>query len=1062
MEPQRPPHERFIRPPSYGGPPPHDPRNNNSAPPPPRPYGPPSSVPPGRSQPPFDPFRRAESETQQSRAPAPLPPFGYSMPQHHQKPLSPVPFPPPPHGETPGAYHSRQSSHDSMKQHSDGGVKDYNNMYREGSHDHPSSSHSYGNRQMLPPTSPPRYPPHGAPAPPPPPPPAPPSSMTPREPPLSGHRPGSSMSISSVLGSDSDRPPRDTGSASGYIRSSVPATSMSSGPSGPPSAGGAMSPPNMPPRQSSDYLPFQGSNASDKTPISKSQPPRQYRSSSGGIPQAQGPSESSRMGGPPPAQPFSHYGEKPTDRSPSTQYPESPYNQARRLSLNGPIQRPNSQPPPEEYPNPGGLFRPHSRPTQGLGDTHLNGGQRPESRYPDTQPQHRYSGSYPERQSQEAMNRDKGGPGPQDIGSKHHQPHPQSRFGSQFPERESEKPRMPWDSTPSQPASPESKRSSTAGPGANFGLNQSQDYNKPPGSQPGTSRPSAGLMPLARQGQPTPPNEGSFLNNALNKLHQQQRSLFSPTSAPSGAQQSFGSSTSADDQQRKGSDELLHHRNLLNINAENKRAGRLSPLPQAVQGAQAQPAGPTGEPGIKNELGRVFSGIGSGVGVSAPGQVGSGPSTPVTASPFKRDDAMVRSASGGINDGAIPKRAASGTGKRGRKPKDEESKDGSENGGTQRTSGARGGRRGRHVHHHHHHGHHHHHHRRKPEDEVNDSAQSRNALLSAPSFPRTSTPSDIAAGVSVAPAPHHHHHHHHHHHVPRTSSTVNSSLPPPPPPREHNKVVNLQPLLKSVAHLPRQHLGSTLYSPKIGMPAAGASHESAKFGYTSTPVPIPRFEGKENCTFTIRVPRFRIDRSHREEVCARRAIWGTGVYTDDSDPVAAAIHSGFIRGEWGEDVDISMLDLEIKEQYQHAPQAMGLNGTSTQQDGNDLKSEAKIPPVPPANKDLHITLLILPPLQRYDSAVLFGLRSRSWGANHDGMSFKVERIDWVDEGVAKGEERGGEARRKRLRSMMSSGRIATGAGMKGKSGIEIRQKKRAMGIGNSSSDDSAKAVETAS
>lgn len=128
--------------------------------------------------------------------------------------------------------------------------------------------------------------------------------------------------------------------------------------------------------------------------------------------------------------------------------------------------------------------------------------------------------------------------------------------------------------------------------------------------------------------------------------------------------------------------------------------------------------------------------------------------------------------------------------------------------------------------------------------------------------------------------------------------------------KEYSTTVNLEPLLKSVSHLPRYHLGSTLYAPRIEMPSSRAPPESSKFGYNSTPVPIPRFDGKENCTFTIRVPRFRIDSSHREEICARRALWGTGVYTDDSDPVAAAIHSGFIRGEWAEDVDVSMLNLE--------------------------------------------------------------------------------------------------------------------------------------------------------
>lgn len=241
----------------------------------------------------------------------------------------------------------------------------------------------------------------------------------------------------------------------------------------------------------------------------------------------------------------------------------------------------------------------------------------------------------------------------------------------------------------------------------------------------------------------------------------------------------------------------------------------------------------------------------------------------------------------------------------------------------------------------------------------------------------------------------------------------------PTPVREPRTVVNIEPVRSSVAHFPRHHLGSTLYAPRIGTPTTKTPLESAKFGYTSTPQPIPRFEGKENCTFTIRVPRFRIDAARREEICGRRALWGTGIYTDDSDPVAAAIHSGFIRGSWGDDVDESILDLEIKDTYQHAPQP------SKEEADSD---RPRVPPVPPTDKDLHITLLILPKLDRYDSSVLFGIKSRTWDGSHDGMSFQVLRIDWVEEGAGRGEERGGEARRKRLRNLMQSGRICTGPG----------------------------------
>jgi len=66
-------------------------------------------------------------------------------------------------------------------------------------------------------------------------------------------------------------------------------------------------------------------------------------------------------------------------------------------------------------------------------------------------------------------------------------------------------------------------------------------------------------------------------------------------------------------------------RNFLGVQEINRK-GRISPLPQAVQGAQREP--PSGEPGIKSEFGRMFSGIGSGVGsamgIPSPGSASQG------------------------------------------------------------------------------------------------------------------------------------------------------------------------------------------------------------------------------------------------------------------------------------------------------------------------------------------------------------------------------------------------------------------------------------------------------
>lgn len=42
------------------------------------------------------------------------------------------------------------------------------------------------------------------------------------------------------------------------------------------------------------------------------------------------------------------------------------------------------------------------------------------------------------------------------------------------------------------------------------------------------------------------------------------------------------------------------------------------------------------------------------------------------------------------------------------------------------------------------------------------------------------------------------------------------------------------------------------------------------------------------------------------------------------------------------------------------------------------------------------------------------------------MSFQIQRIAWVSEGMHSAEERGGEARRKRLKAMMNSARVMPG------------------------------------
>jgi hypothetical protein len=185
----------------------------------------------------------------------------------------------------------------------------------------------------------------------------------------------------------------------------------------------------------------------------------------------------------------------------------------------------------------------------------------------------------------------------------------------------------------------------------------------------------------------------------------------------------------------------------------------------------------------------------------------------------------------------------------------------------------------------------------------------------------------------------------------------------------------------------------------------------------------------ENCTFTVRVPRFYLTPDHREEIVRRRALWGTEVYTDDSDVIAACVHAGWIRGEWGDDVDVSMLDLITGDLTE--PVSQTLMDTTNGQVATDSLGRPiaptdviiKEPPstgpmIPPPDCDLNVTVLILPTLESYASTVSHGIRSRSWSKNHDGLSFKIEHLKWI-EGMVGATERGGEARRKRMRTRRS-------------------------------------------
>ena len=162
-------------------------------------------------------------------------------------------------------------------------------------------------------------------------------------------------------------------------------------------------------------------------------------------------------------------------------------------------------------------------------------------------------------------------------------------------------------------------------------------------------------------------------------------------------------------QSKVGEDPGQNHRSMLST-IENKRLGRTSPIPQAVQGAQVQKRGPSTDPTIKNEFSRMFAGLGTGVSSTG---MNSGASTPFPPPSPKPSTELERKQPPFNGRGELVEfaRARNGSkiGKRAsKKVKEDDAKETETTDGrsTNGPTGTRGIKR-KSVHHHHHHDHEH-------------------------------------------------------------------------------------------------------------------------------------------------------------------------------------------------------------------------------------------------------------------------------------------------------------------------------------------------------------------
>ena len=148
-------------------------------------------------------------------------------------------------------------------------------------------------------------------------------------------------------------------------------------------------------------------------------------------------------------------------------------------------------------------------------------------------------------------------------------------------------------------------------------------------------------------------------------------------------------------------DGTQNHRNMLATMFDNNKRGRISPLPQAVQGAQGQTRGPSTDPSIKNEFSRLFPGIGSGVGSAGINSGASTPFPPPSPKPSHESDNRVPFGSRReMTEIGRSSRDVSRARKRARRLKDEDDFEIIDSRPTNAPTHTRGVRKTRHGHHH--------------------------------------------------------------------------------------------------------------------------------------------------------------------------------------------------------------------------------------------------------------------------------------------------------------------------------------------------------------------------
>jgi hypothetical protein len=222
------------------------------------------------------------------------------------------------------------------------------------------------------------------------------------------------------------------------------------------------------------------------------------------------------------------------------------------------------------------------------------------------------------------------------------------------------------------------------------------------------------------------------------------------------------------------------------------------------------------------------------------------------------------------------------------------------------------------------------------------------------------------------------------------------------------------------------HSGYVIYSG--AQSRAGHSNRAADLDLFL----LPEFNSTHHyATIQVRIPAEFL--SYRGNIAVRKsALWGTEIYSDDSDVVAVIIHSGHYRPVDAPDPVQKNPDGHSVDQAKLVNSSLGgLNAASKIISKTEISTIiepviAKADPFSSSSTtlvpdhDLHVTLRILPKLQQYTGSTRYGLDSKGWG-NHDGESIRVECVERVPRGSVNRAVRKSVARKRKDYSQESAG-----------------------------------------